>query len=83
MRDFKEIDACKIIKLGGEKKEKDYKHETKLKNKCKCKNKNPKKEPKSLLTRKCWKACILYGSSRILVQSGCSGSGGTGDSVSI
>lgn len=38
----------------------------------------------SLLTRKCWKACILCKKgSKILVQSGCSGSGGTGDSVSI
>lgn len=35
------------------------------------------------LTRKCWKAWILYGRSRTFVQSGCCRSGGTGDFVSI
>ena len=32
---------------------------------------------------RCWKACMLYGNSGILVQSGCSGFGGTKDSISI
>lgn len=66
--------------LEGEKKEKKSMPKQEIKEK----NENePPPPPISLLTRKCWKACILYGSSKILVQSGCSGSEGTGDSVSI